>query len=89
VKKLINAGLTHTRGLLFHTFSSTNTPSDLRFYPLSTDIGPGYYYYLYIQETLPQTNQSAFGLILSARSGDASSKNILKKTEKMRMRAAA
>jgi hypothetical protein len=89
VKKLINAGLTHTHGLLFHTYSSANTPSDLRFYPLSTDIEPGYYYYLYIQETLPQANHLTFRLILGANSVDALPRDIFTKTEKMRMRAAA
>lgn len=89
MKSLKNKGVTHTFGHFLHTNSAINTPSDLGFYPLSTDINPGYYYYLYIKETLPQTNPLTFGLILNARSVDASSRDNSNKTEKMRMRAAA
>jgi hypothetical protein len=89
VRSLIREEVTHTFGHFLHTNQAINTPSDLLFYPLSTDISPSYYYYLYIQETLPQTNPSAFRLILNTRSGDASPRDISNKTEKMRMRAAA
>jgi hypothetical protein len=89
VNKPVRAGLTHTFGLLTHTYPSLNTPSDLGFSLLSTDITPGYYYYLYIQETLPRANRSAFRLISGANSVDASPRDIFNKTEKMRMRAAA
>jgi hypothetical protein len=89
VNKPISARLTHTRGLLFHTVSTLNTPSDQGFYQLSTDNKPGYYYYLYIQETLPQANHPTFGLISGAINVDAFPRDVFNKTEKMRMRAAA
>ncbi len=89
MKKRVIARLTHTFGPLTHTFSYLNTPSDLRLYKLSTDITPSYYYYLYIQETLPRANRSVFRLISGANSVDASPRDIFNKTEKMRMRAAA
>jgi hypothetical protein len=89
VNKPINAGLTHTRALLFHTISPSNTPSEQGFYQLSTDNKPGYYYYLYIQETPPQANHPTFRLISSAISVDAFPRDVFNKTEKMRMRAAA
>ncbi len=89
MNKPMNAQLTHTRGLLFHTVSTSNTPSGQGFYQLSTDNKPGYYYYLYIQETLPQANHTTFGLILGAISVDAFPRDVFNKNEKMRMRAAA
>jgi len=89
VNKPIDARLTHTRGLLFHTVSPANTPSDQGFYWLSTDNKPGYYYYLYIKETLPQANHPTFRLISGATSVDAFPRDIFNETEKMRMRAAA
>ena len=89
MKKPVSARLTHTFRLLTHSYSSLNTPSDLGFCSLSTAITPGYYYYLYIQETLPRANRSAFRLISGANSVDASPRDIFNKTEKMRMRAAA
>jgi hypothetical protein len=86
--------VTHTLKRVSHRFFSYFTPSDLRFCSLSTDSKPGYYYYLYIQETLPQTNYTSAssskpGLILNSESVDAFPRKEFYKTEKMRMRAAA
>ena len=86
--------VTHTFAAVTHRIFSYSTPSDLGFCTLSTDIQPGYYYYLYIQETLPQTNHTALGhlkagLILNSQSVDAFPREEFYKTEKMRMRAAA
>ena len=86
--------VTHTFKALSHRFLGYYTPSDLRFYSLSTGSRPSYYYYLYIQETLPQTNHTPFshlspGLILNSKYVDAFPRKDLYKNEKMRMRAAA
>ena len=89
MNKTVSARLTHTRARLTHTASASNTPSDQGFCQLSTDNKPGYYYYLYIQETLPQANHPTVGLISSAVSVDAFPRGVFNKNEKMRMRAAA
>jgi hypothetical protein len=86
---LTSAGVTHIKRLVTHTGFSLNTPSDLGFYSLSTEINPGYYYYLYIQETLPRANYTPLRLISGYESVDAFPRDISSRTEKMRMRAAA
>ena len=57
MKKLV---VTHTQGGFFHTFPTSKNASEQDFPYLSTDIHGGYYYYLYIQETRPQANPTAF-----------------------------
>ena len=47
---------THSFNLLTHSFFRPKPLSEQGFYPLSTDFPSTYYYYLYIQETLPQAN---------------------------------
>ena len=41
---------------LIHTFITFKHAFEQDFLPLSTDIAPGYYYYLYINKTRSQTN---------------------------------
>jgi hypothetical protein len=41
---------------LIHTFLTEKHPFEQDFQPLSTDIEPGYYYYLYIDKTRFQAN---------------------------------
>ena len=41
---------------LIHTFITFKHAFEQDFLPLSTDISPGYYYYLYIDKTRSQTN---------------------------------
>ena len=51
---------THSYSQLIHTFPTSKKASEQVFSSLSTDIHSGYYYYLYIQETRPQANPTAF-----------------------------
>jgi len=51
---------THRYSQLIHTFPTCKNSSEQVFSSLSTDIHDGYYYYLYIQETHPQANPTAF-----------------------------
>jgi hypothetical protein len=51
---------THSYSQLIHTFPTSKNGSEQVFSYLSTDIHGGYYYYLYIQETRPQANPTAF-----------------------------
>jgi hypothetical protein len=60
---LNNQPATHSYTQLIHTFPTGNNPFEQGFSSLSTDIAGGYYYYLYIQETRPQANPTAFFLI--------------------------
>ena len=57
MKKMV---VTHTQGRFFHTFSTSKNASEQGFSWLSTEKDVGYYYYLYIQETRPQANPTAF-----------------------------
>ena len=41
---------------LIHTFPTGKHAFEQDFLPLSTDIAPGYYYYLYIDKTRSQAN---------------------------------
>jgi len=41
---------------LIHTFPTDKHAFEQDFLPLSTDIAPGYYYYLYIDKTRSQAN---------------------------------
>ena len=41
---------------LIHTFITDKHAFEQDFLPLSTDISPGYYYYLYIDKTRSKTN---------------------------------
>jgi len=43
---------------LIHTFLTKKHAFEQDFLPLSTDIAPGYYYYLYIDKTRSQTNHT-------------------------------
>jgi len=43
---------------LIHTFLTEKHASEQDFLPLSTDIAPGYYYYLYIDKTRSQANHT-------------------------------
>ena len=57
MKKLV---VTHTQDKFVHTFPTSKNPSEQGFSWLSTEKSVGYYYYLYIQETRPQANPTAF-----------------------------
>ena len=50
----------HSYTQLIHTFPTSKNASEQGFSSLSTDNRGGYYYYLYIQETRPQANPTAF-----------------------------
>ena len=43
---------------LIHTFLTYKHAFEQDFLPLSTDIAPGYYYYLYIDKTRSQANHT-------------------------------
>jgi hypothetical protein len=51
---------THRNVSFVHNFPTGENVSEQGFPLLSTDINGGYYYYLYIQETRPQANPTAF-----------------------------
>jgi hypothetical protein len=51
---------THRNVGFVHNFPTGKKSSEQDFPSLSTDIRGGYYYYLYIQETRPQANPTAF-----------------------------
>jgi hypothetical protein len=51
---------THRSVGFVHNFPTGKNASEQDFPLLSTDINDGYYYYLYIQETRPQANPTAF-----------------------------
>ena len=51
---------THRNVSFVHNFPTGEKASEQDFPLLSTDINGGYYYYLYIQETRPQANPTAF-----------------------------
>ena len=51
---------THRNIGFVHNFPTRKKASEQDFPSLSTDIRGGYYYYLYIQETRPQANPTAF-----------------------------
>jgi hypothetical protein len=51
---------THRNVSFVHNFPTGEKASGQDFPLLSTDINGGYYYYLYIQETRPQANPTAF-----------------------------
>jgi hypothetical protein len=51
---------THRKVSFVHNFPTGEKASEQDFPLLSTDINGGYYYYLYIQETRPQANPTAF-----------------------------
>jgi len=44
---------------LIHTFLTEKHAFEQDFLPLSTDIAPGYYYYLYIDKTRSQANHTS------------------------------
>jgi hypothetical protein len=48
--------VTHKLNGFIHTFPTSKKASEQDFSSLSTKKAVGYYYYLYIQETHPQTN---------------------------------
>ena len=51
---------THRKSGFVHNFPTGKNASEQDFPLLSTDIHGGYYYYLYIQETRPQADPTAF-----------------------------
>jgi hypothetical protein len=51
---------THRNVGFVHNFPTGKKASEQDFPSLSTDIRGGYYYYLYIQETRPKANPTAF-----------------------------
>jgi hypothetical protein len=51
---------THRNARFVHNFPTGKNAFGQDFPSLSTDIHGGYYYYLYIQETRPQANPTAF-----------------------------
>ena len=67
---------------LIHTFITGNHSFEQDFLPLSTDIAPGYYYYLYINKTRSQTNPTG-------KTGVSNCINVMKDFQLKKLRATA
>ena len=70
---------------LIHTFITYKHAFEQDFLPLSTDIAPGYYYYLYIDKTRSQANHTA----LPRSFGLSNSLNTVKDFQLKKLRATA
>jgi len=67
---------------LIHTFITGKHAFEQDFLPLSTDIAPGYYYYLYIDKTRSQANPTG-------KSGLPNFAGIVKDFQPKKLRATA
>jgi hypothetical protein len=67
---------------LIHTFLTEKHAFEQDFLPLSTDIAPGYYYYLYIDKTRSQTNHTG-------RTGVSNFVDVMKDFQLKKLRANA
>ena len=67
---------------LIHTFSTGKHAFEQDFLSLSTDITPGYYYYLYIDKTRSQTNHTG-------KTGVSNFINVMKDFQLKKLRATA
>jgi hypothetical protein len=67
---------------LIHTFITYKHAFEQDFLPLSTDIAPGYYYYLYIDKTRSQANPTG-------KTGVSNFINVMQDFQPKRLRATA
>ncbi len=67
---------------LIHTFLTEKHAFEQDFLPLSTDIAPSYYYYLYIDKTRSQTNHTG-------RTGVSNFVDVMKDFQLKKLRATA
>ena len=67
---------------LIHTFITYKHAFEQDFLPLSTDIAPGYYYYLYIDKTRSQANPTG-------KTGVSNSVDVMKDFQLKKLRANA
>ena len=67
---------------LIHTFLTEKHAFEQDFLPLSTDIAPGYYYYLYIDKTRSQANPTG-------KTGVSNFINVMKDFQLKKLRATA
>jgi hypothetical protein len=67
---------------LIHTFLTEKHAFEQDFLPLSTDIAPGYYYYLYIDKTRSQANHTG-------KTGVSNFINVMKDFQLKKLRATA
>ena len=67
---------------LIHTFLTEKHAFEQDFLPLSTDIAPGYYYYLYIDKTRSQANHTG-------KTGVSNFINVMKDFQLKKLRANA
>ena len=67
---------------LIHTFLTEKHAFEQDFLPLSTDIAPGYYYYLYIDKTRSQANHTS-------KTGVSNFINVMKDFQLKKLRATA
>ena len=67
---------------LIHTFLTEKHAFEQDFLPLSTDIAPGYYYYLYIDKTRSQANHTS-------KTGVYNFINVMKDFQLKKLRATA
>ena len=67
---------------LIHTFLTEKHAFEQDFLPLSTDIAPGYYYYLYIDKTRSQANHTS-------KTGVSNFINVMKDFQLKKLRAIA
>jgi len=67
---------------LIHTFLTERHAFEQDFLPLSTDIAPGYYYYLYIDKTRSQANHTG-------KTGVSNFINVMKDFQLKKLRATA
>jgi len=67
---------------LIHTFITFKHAFEQDFLPLSTDIAPGYYYYLYIDKTRSQANHTG-------KTGVSNFTNVMKDFQLKKLRANA
>ena len=67
---------------LIHTFITFKHAFEQDFLPLSTDIAPGYYYYLYIDKTRSQANHTG-------KTGVSNFTNVMKDFQLKKLRATA
>jgi len=67
---------------LIHTFLTEKHAFEQDFLPLSTDIAPGYYYYLYIDKTRSQANHTG-------KTGVSNFINVMQDFQPKKLRATA
>jgi hypothetical protein len=80
---VLKARFTHSLGGFIHTFPTGNYPSEQGFSSLYTDLTSGYYYYLYIKKTHPQTNPTDISTLTQVSSGPTAVKDFQLKKKRV------